>query len=85
MSEHMGTQEEFDYPAGTVLRVRALVPIRYGSRVLMRKGDITTGTVNHRDGYAVTLHCKATVPGRQDEIAWSVVRWDLALLGVVLS
>jgi hypothetical protein len=75
-------QADFDYPAGTVLKVRALRPIRQGRRIVIRKGDVTTGTVNRRDGYAVTLHCETTVPGREGTV-WSVVRWDLDRLDVV--
>jgi hypothetical protein len=74
-----GSQAQFDFPAGTVLRVRALRPVRLGRRVAIRQGDVTTGKVNRRDQYAVTLTCAATVPGMGSV---SVVRWDLELLGV---
>lgn len=76
-----GSQAQFDFPAGTVLRVRALRPVRLGRRVAIRQGDVTTGTVDHRDQYAVTLSCEATVPGMSYKV--SAVRWDLELLEAV--
>lgn len=76
-----GSQAQFDFPAGTVLRVRARKALRLGRRVAIRQGDVTTGTVDRRDQYAVTLSCEATVPGMSYKV--SAVRWDLELLEVV--